>query len=125
MFGSKATGWEDLQVRPPREDREFLEVIDRQLRHYFATCSLIPKGQLVEIRHEDLLSHPRKTLGAIFGSWGQTVPQELLSRLGDSDVGSYRKNCHPSVGADLSEALRSAYAPLYEHGYYHPALPPP
>jgi hypothetical protein len=120
MFGSKATGWEDLQVRPPRKDREFLEVIERQLRHYFATRSLIPTGQLVEIRHEDLLARPRETLGTIFESWGRTIPRELVTHLADPGAGSYRKNRYPPVAAGLSQSLYAAYAPLYQGGYYQP-----
>ena len=118
MFGSNATGWEDLQVRPPREDHEFLKVIGRQLRHYFATRSLIPKGQLVEIRHEDLLAHSKKTLEAVFGSWGQSVPSELFARLGKQEAKLYQRNSYLPLGAEISEAIYAAYAPLYERTYY-------
>lgn len=118
MFGSKATGWEDLQVRPPREDREFLEVIGRQLRHYFATRPLIPKGQLVEIRHEDLLAQPQETLGCVFGSWGQPLSGELLARFSDPKTKLYKKNRYLPLDAEISEAIYKAYEPLYERSYY-------
>lgn len=123
MFGSNATGWDDLQRRPRWTDRDFCEVIGRQLRRYFATRGLIPEGQLVEIRHEDVIASPRETLGAVFGSWGQEVPGELLARLAAPDAAPYRKNVYPRCEAGTFETVRATYAPLYERAYYEPGAP--
>lgn len=118
MLGNSGTGWGELRRRPEVDDEALLEVNARQLRRYFETRSLIPEGNLCEIRHEDLNANPAATLHNIFSKLkieGWDCFHRKFSSHWDAP---YRKNRHPDLSERLQDLIKKAYSPLYERGIY-------
>ena len=118
MLDTPGTGWGELRRRPHLENKLLLELNERQLKRYFDTRQLIPKGNLVEIRHEDLNANPADVLSSVFEQLRIEGWDRFRGQLASEWDGNYRKNTHPDLPEDLQLRIRQAYAPLYDRGIY-------
>jgi len=117
MVGSVNTLWCTLQWPPPYQPEEILDILEASVPKYFADRRAIPNGQLVEIRHEDLVADERATLGRIYDGLGLPRPcsASVRSTVADRPVPRSR---HPPLAGDLERRLRQVCAAIYEAGWY-------
>jgi len=106
--------WCALQWPPPITDDILMEEMGDRLKQYYQDQSQIPRENLVEIRHEDLLSRPLETLTTIYDFLKIETSNEVLS----NSQKPYSRNRHPSVSAEDRKKLRQLCDPLFANGWY-------
>ncbi len=107
-----------LQALPPGQDRESIAAIyDSMMHRYFTDRDLIPEGQLVEVRFEDLERDPLRELGTIYQKLGLHGFESSLSSFQSylETQSSYIKNNHKISDADrnfVNTRWQFAFQPL-------------
>lgn len=112
MQATAAVTWSALQSAPPYNEDVQLDRIGLFARRYCETRGLIPKGQLVEIRYEDLVADEAETLERIYAQLDlkprPTTQLKTQKR--------YQANKHPDLPVELKARVIKVCAPFYELG---------
>jgi hypothetical protein len=104
--------WGALQWPGPEKPQAWLDVSRHQLQRYFRDRSLIPPENLIEVRYEDVASRQTEVLQAIHRHLRIPEPAQY------PPVEPYTPNQYPEMDPALLTQIRSAYAELYDRGYY-------
>lgn len=109
--------WAVLQWPGPVALARTLFPARRDLERYFAERSMIPEGQLVEIRHEDLVADEAGTIRGVYAGLGLTPPGWLDVPVRGAHR-PYRKNAHPPLPNEVEAGIPEAFHLLYERVIY-------
>jgi hypothetical protein len=109
--------WCTLQWPPAYPPDEILDLLETAVPKYFADRRLIPTGQLVEVRHEDLVADEPGTLSMIYKSLGLPMPEAFLNAP-RSDAHRRRGSRHPALMPEVQQRLRQICAAFYAGGWY-------
>ena len=123
---SAAMVWNALQWPSSWPVEYVIDSIGESIDGYFDARHLIPPGNLVEVRHEDLVADEAGTLARIYEGIGLQQPHPSAAHRPAGPTREYRRNAHHPLDKDVLELLRSRCARMYEAGWYPPAesLPP-
>ncbi len=109
--------WCTLQWPPSYQADEILDWLQDAVPKYFADRHLIPAGQLVEVRHEDLVADEPATLEAIYSGLGLPMPKAFLNAP-RSDAHRRRGPRHPEIMPKVQQRLRQICSPIYAAAGY-------
>lgn len=115
MHMSSSIDWAALQAPPRTSDNIRMESISFQLARYVAARSTIPKGQLVEIRFEDLVADEPRTLERVYCGIGLKPPPREDQA---TPRRPYRRNKHPAITEDVRRRIADAYRPFIAAGLF-------
>jgi hypothetical protein len=104
--------WGSLQWPGPEPPTMWLDVALHNLKFYFQHRTLIPPENLTEVRYEDVAARQTEVLQAIHHHLRIPEPAEY------PPVEPYTRNQYPEMDPKLMSQIRSAYAELYDRGYY-------
>ena len=109
--------WCTLQWPPNYQADDILDWLQDAVPKYFADSRLIPPGQLVEVRHEDLVADQPSTLELIYKGLGLPMPTAFLNAP-RSDAHRPHRPRHPALRPEVQQRLRHICAPMYAAGGY-------
>ena len=114
MYRSPAAGWGALQRPPTYTDESCFKYISVVLGRYLATRTLIPPGQILEIKYHNLVSDSASTLESIYRGLGLTMPDDFRNQT----PSTYERNCHPELTTEVKNRLREIYQPAVRAGLF-------
>ena len=109
--------WCTLQWPPIYQADDILDWLQDAVPKYFADSRLIPPGQLVEVRHEDLVADQPATLELIYKGLGLPMPPAFLNAP-RSDAHRPHRPRHPALRPEVQQRLRHICAQMYAAGRY-------
>ena len=114
------------KIEPDRIEAHVLRFYDRLMRRFLDERSLIPDGNLVEIRFEELEVSPLEQLRRVYDGLGLPgfAAAEPAFRSYLDAVADYRKNAY-GLGGDVIEKVNAHWPYAFETWGYERLEPPP
>lgn len=124
LFSSTVGLWKSLNfvqgARIPRDESWIkpyvIDSLQRMYEAYFEDRSLLARGQLMELRYEDLVENPKERLREAYDFLGLGDFGRVEAAIDDhlKDVKSYRVNRHTAADDDSRSELRRLWGPYFE-----------
>lgn len=115
---SPAMVWNALQWPSPRTMENLIESVRESIDAYFEAKPFIPPGQLVELRHEDLVQDEAGTLASIYSKLGLTGDPASLELSRRPPDRPYQSTAHAPLDEPTRASLRLACRRLHEARWY-------
>lgn len=130
LFYSTMRLWHSLDevqaLQPPRNPEQLREYVwaglNRMYRAFESQRSLVPAGQLIELRYEDLVAKPVETLRRVYDELQLGEFEKLEARLQPrlANHGNYRANQHQMKSDTDAEILERWRDYAVRYGYLPP-----
>lgn len=106
--------WSTLQQPEGFSDENRLELVASSLKRYSDTRSVIPEGNLVEIKYRELVSDQAGTLKKVYSHLDLDMPDHMRA----APAEKYQRNKHPELTHGLKQRIREVYQPFIEAGLF-------
>ena len=110
--------WNALQWPSSWPIEEVIDSVGSSIDAYFDAKPLIPPGNLVEVRHEDLVADEAGTLGTIYAGLGLAPPPAGQPASRGASARPYRRTAHPQLDAAVRDRLQLRCRRLHAAGWY-------
>lgn len=118
MRQSAAKVWSALQWPMPSDTAAVVDQLADSMNRYFDARPMIPPGNLVELRYEDLVADEQGTLALIYRSLDLSPPAVPDT---SAKKRPYARRNNPPLDVAMQARVRHAFRRLIEAGWYPPS----